>query len=142
MLRSLSTLTLAASLLVGCNSPTTATRLGAKTATLIGLNETEASAGEAAAIVTIAIMVKGATGDGFDPDMLHETILEAIIDQFDGQQQIIYVAIVDELLLLVLEEIATADVPIDLGEAGIYVNAAAVGVKQGAELYILLIQDE
>ncbi len=143
MLRSLSTLTLAAVLLVGCNSPTLATRLSAKTITLVTLDQTEASVDDAQAIVTIAVMVKGLAGeDDLDTDALRAAIIEALVDQFSGQTQLIYVSIVDDLLSIVLEEIANRDPPLELGEAGIYINAAAIGVEQGATLYILVVESE
>ncbi len=142
MLRSLSTLTLAALLLVGCNSPTLATRLSAKTLTMVTLAETDATASEADAIVTIAVMVKTSAGGEFDPALLHDEVLEAIASAFSGQQRLVYVSIADELLLIIEEEIANADDPLELGEAGIFINAAALGVEQGAQLYILLLEAE
>ncbi len=143
MLRSLSTLTLAALLLVSCNSPTLATRLSAKTITVVSLDATDASVADAQAIVTIAIMVKGVAGDDdLDTDALRAAIIAALVDQFSGQTQLIYVSIVDDLLSIVLEEIANADPPLELGEAGIYINAAALGVEQGATLYILVVEAE
>lgn len=142
MLRSLSTLTLAALLLVSCNSPTMATRLSAKTATMVGLAETDATASEAEAIVTIAVMVKTTAGGEFDPAMLHDDVIEAIASAFIGGQRLVYVSIADELLLIIEEEIANADNPLELGEAGIFISAAALGVEQGAQLYILLLEAE
>lgn len=130
---------LAVTLLVGCNSPTLATRLGAKTATLLALEATDATVQEAETIVTIAVMAKGMAGTGeLDTELLRVAILDALISQFDGQQQLIYVAVVDELLTLILAEIANAEPPLDLGEAGIYISAAALGVEQGASLYVIL----
>ena len=134
---------LALSLLVGCSSPTLATRLGAKTATIVALTQTEATATEAQSIQTIAVMVKAVVGEGdLDTDALRLAILDALIAEFSGQQQLIYVAVADELLILILEEIANADDPLQLGEAGIYITAAALGVEQGATLYILLLETE
>jgi len=139
MLRSLTTLTLAAVLLVSCNSPTLATRLAAKTATAVGLDQTDATVSDAQAVGSIAVMVQGVAGDdALDTDALHAVIVAALVEQFDGQQQLIYVSIVDDLIAIILEEIANADPPLELGEAGIYIDAAATGVEQGANLYILI----
>ncbi len=134
---------LALTLLVGCSSPTTVTRIGSKTATIVALTQTEATPAEAQSIQTIAVMVKAVVGEGdLDTDALRLAILDALIAEFSGQQQLIYVAVADELLILILEEIANADDPLQLGEAGIYITAAALGVEQGATLYILLLETE
>lgn len=134
---------LALALLVGCNSPTLATRLATKTATLLALDATDADASDAQAIVALAVMTRAVVGEGdLDTDALRLSIIEALVSQFSGQQQLIYVAVVDELLTIIISEIANADPPLDLGEAGIYITAAALGVEQGATLYVTIVRAE
>jgi hypothetical protein len=123
-------------LLVGCNSPTTATRLGAKYAALGGLEQTDASVSDAETVKMIAINVKDVVGEGWDPDSLRFLINEAINAHFEGSQRLIYLSIVDDIMTIIEDEIAAADPPLDLGEAGIYIEAAALGVEQGATIYI------
>lgn len=141
-LRLFSTLALTVLMLMSCNSPTSATRLGAKWATLAGLQQTDATADEAQSVVTIAVMVKGSVGGEFDTDILHDAVLDALSEAFDGQQRLIYLAIADELLTLIKDAIADVENPLELGEAGIYINAAAIGVERGAGLYLVFLESE
>jgi hypothetical protein len=141
MTRLLTTVYLAALLLVGCGS-TNSIRLGAKLATTISLNEAEASVDEAEAVVDVAATTSAAIDPDapIDPAVFRDLVVELVEDQWSGRDRVIYVTLVDELALMIATELSEND--IDLGESGPYIDAAATGVKQGAELYILLITSE
>jgi hypothetical protein len=135
------TTALAALLLVGCTS-TNSVRFAAKTSTLVGLNEAEASADEAINVKEVAEVV-AATLDPdtpIDPVAFRNLVVELVEDRFSGRDEVIYVAVVDELALMIAAELSDAD--LDLGESQPWIEAAAVGVGQGADLYLLLLESE
>ncbi len=136
----LSALCLAVTLLAGCTS-TAGVRLAAKTTTLIGLNETEASVAEAQNVADVATIVSDSiTGEPIDPDAFRSLVVGLIVERFSGRDRIIYVAIVDELALLIVAELDNAGM--DVGESAPWIDAAATGVGQGASLYLLLLESE
>lgn len=136
----LSAFCLAVSLLVGCGT-TGGVRLAAKTTTLVALNETEASIAEAQNVADVATIVSASiTDEPIDPDVFRALVVGLIVDRFSGRNRILYVAVVDELVILIVAELD--DAGMDVGEAGPWIDAAATGVGQGATLYILLLESE
>ena len=137
----LSAFCLAVSLLMGCGSTTGSIRFTAKTSTMLGLNQADASAAEAQNVADVAGIVSASiTDEPIDPDAFRSLVVGLIVERFSGRDRIIYVAVVDELALLIVAELD--DAGMDVGEAGQWIDAAATGVGQGATLYILLLESE
>lgn len=138
----LNALCLAVTLLVGCGSTTGTIRFTAKTSTLLGLNQADASIAEAQNVADVALIVSASIDPDvpIDPVAFRNLVVGLVEDRFTGLDRIIYVVIVDELAFIIIEQFAGDDV--DIGDAGPWIIAAASGVEQGATLYILLLESE
>lgn len=136
MLRSLSTVALAALLLVGCKSTPTVIHDSAMMAIAVALVQTEASTADATTVRDIAADVQLAVaGDGsYETVLIRALISEAIEDNFSGQEEIIYMLVVNNLIEQIVSALVESnDIPED---ERVFINAAASGVEDGATIFI------
>lgn len=132
-----------AAALTACGNPANTIRLGAKTATIGTLYALKADRAETATVRSIAIDVRDITTSSgtIDLESLRLMILKRIEEQFSGQAEILVLAAADEIIQLVIAELATFETPPALSTIIVWVNAAATGVVQGCELYDVTIEE-
>lgn len=131
-------LIIACSFLVGCANPAYTIKTAAKLGTVTALYQMKASVQEAEQIKMIALSVESTIDDtgSINLDAVRQQIVAQIADLFSGAEEVLLIALADEILALIAVELGNIEPGPGLTTFILYVKAGATGVKEGAQLYI------
>jgi len=139
--------------LIGCNNNSTTPELiqrRTKLATVVTLNSMEADNKKADIFITASDTITLLVDQGnVDKETIISQIRSLVLDSLDGPDVIVADLLMDEIFDIIdttvaengpVEIVVTEPVSVDSeGNFVIYVRAAAVGMKEGAELYKIAI---
>jgi hypothetical protein len=134
MRRALTSLGLAVLLLVGCTT-TSALRQTGRAGTALLLVQTDATVADAEAIKQTATTVRTMVSqDSYDTLLIKSFVHAAIANNYSGREEIVLRLLVDPLIEQIVEALVdSTNIPDD---ERAYIDAAAEGVEQGAQIYI------
>jgi len=119
-----------------------AVKQGSELATVVALQEMEATKGKAIKVHTIAVQVKDLIGpDGeIDSDVLKTEIVRAINENFEPSERLVLLLLLNNIMELVMHEIEKDPIPSE-HDVLVLVHAAADGVAAGAKIYIMSLEE-